>query len=465
MTAPRLRLLFLICCLLATFPALASLKRLGASNEFLPVEQAFQMVTAPEPDGLFVDFRITPGHYLYQSRFRAEAAEGELAIGAPVFAREGEWKNDASFGRVQVFYEDVSLRLPVTGNGVLRLTWQGCANAGLCYPPVSELIAIGNGRLPATTADRAADRPTPAADTGRSSAWLMLGAGLLLAFTPCVLPMLPILAGLIARQHTRSALRGFLLALCYVLGVASTYALTGFLVGLLGAQANLPLWFQHPAVILVFALFFVALALSLFGLYPLHLPAALHARLDALSRRHQGGALFGSWLMGVVSALVVSPCVTAPLAGVLLHVASTGDAWYGARSLFLLALGMGLPLLLLGASEGRLLPRAGHWMNEVKTVFGLGLLVVAAELASRLVPGPVALLLYAFCAASTGFWLWRLAAGIDQAGLLLRGAAVVVLLYAGTLVVGAAAGHDDPWRPLGRLTATAAPAASAPAFL
>lgn len=449
MTFLRLRPLLLLFCLLVTLPAQASLKRLGSDSGFLPVEQAFQMVVSPESDGLFVDFRITPGHYLYQTRFRFETADGELAIGSPVFAREGEWKDDASFGRVQVFHEDVTLRLPVTGRGTLRLTWQGCADAGLCYPPQTELIPVGGPATPAASPDTTGDtRSAPAA--GRTSPWLMLGAGLLLAFTPCVLPMLPILAGLIARQHTRSALRGFLLALAYVLGVATTYALTGFLVGLLGAQANLPLWFQHPAVIIVFAVFFTGLALSLFGLFPLHLPAALHNRLDAFSRRHKGGAFFGSWLMGVVSALVVSPCVTAPLAGVLLHVASTGDGLYGARSLFLLALGMGTPLLVLGASEGRLLPRAGNWMHEVKTLFGLGLLVVAAELVSRLVPAPVALALYGFCAAAVGLWLWRLGEGRDTAGLLLRAGGLVALFYAGSLVLGAATGADDPLRPLSR---------------
>ncbi|MDP2226900.1 MAG: protein-disulfide reductase DsbD [Moraxellaceae bacterium] len=476
-----LRSVLVLLCLLVCWPASANLKKFGtdSSGGFLPVEEAFQLVSAQEPEGLLLDFRVTPGHYLYKTRFRFDPVGDGLVVGEPVFSQEGEWKDDPAFGRVQVFNEDVSIRLPLQGKGSLTLVWQGCAEAGLCYPPQTVLLGFGEAASPPARSEAPAAASTPATnsastpatdtatgnETGRTSLWLMLGAGLLLAFTPCVLPMLPILAGIIARQHTRSTARGLALASAYVLGVASTYALTGFLVGLLGAQANLPLWFQHPVVTSVFALFFVLLALSLLGLFELRLPQALHNRLDDVSRRHKGGALVGSWLMGVFSALVVSPCVTAPLAGVLLHVASTGDALYGARSLFVLALGMGLPLLVLGATEGRLLPKAGQWMHEVKTLFGLGLLVVAAELLSRVVPAQLALLLYAFCAAATGLWLWRLGEGRDTLGLLVRGLAVVALLYAGSLVVGAASGNDDPLRPLSSVSSSTGTSTATPFIL
>jgi thiol:disulfide interchange protein DsbD len=253
---------------------------------------------------------------------------------------------------VRVFHDNVAVSLPLQGSGRIKITWQGCADAGLCYPPQDYIVDYGVIDSPAIApvSDAASSpvvtntpaTPTPETTT-RTSLWLMLGAGLLLAFTPCVLPMLPILAGIIARQHTSSSWRGFLLALFYVLGVATTYALTGAVVGMLGAQANLPLWFQHPLIIATFAVFFGALALSLFGLFELKLPQALHLHLDALSRRPQGGALLSSWLMGIFSALVVSPCVSAPLAGVLLHISSTGDALYGATALFLMATGMGVP--------------------------------------------------------------------------------------------------------------------------
>ncbi|HEX6590573.1 MAG TPA: protein-disulfide reductase DsbD, partial [Moraxellaceae bacterium] len=392
-----------------------------------------------------------------------------LKVGEPVFSAEGEWKDDPTFGRVRVFHESLHVTLPVLGQGHLKVVWQGCADAGLCYPPQDRQVAFGNPpevALAATAPSPATTSPAAAAGNGSNSSritqlFIMFALGLGLAFTPCVLPMLPILAGIIARQHTSSALRGFLLALAYVLGVGFVYAAMGFVVGFFGQQVNLPGLFQHPAVLVVFALLFFALALSLFGLYELRLPAALQSRFDDLSRRQQGGMLLGSFLIGVFSALVVSPCVSAPLFGVLLHISATGDAAFGALSLFLLALGMGVPLLLLGATEGRLLPKAGAWMDEVKFFFGLLLLFVAAELLTRMVPAPVALGLYALCTAAVGFWLWRLATGPVR-GLLLRALAFCVLVYAAALMAGAASGGDDPLRPLAQISSQPQAATATP---
>jgi thiol:disulfide interchange protein DsbD len=452
---PILRLLGILLILALAPSGHAELKRFAPGNatSFLPADEALQLVTSEVPEGLRLEFVVVPGHYLYQDRFRFEALDAGLKTGRPSFSREGEWKEDPSFGRVRVFHESVVVTLPLQGNGRLKVVWQGCADAGLCYPPQDRIVNHGKieSFAPASAESSipqpAIDVPLPA-ETARTSLWLMLGAGLLLAFTPCVLPMLPILAGIIARQHTSSSLRGFLLALCYVLGVATTYALTGALVGLLGAQANLPLWFQHPLVIGIFAAFFLALALSLFGLFELRLPNALHTRLDTLSKRPQGGALLGSWIMGIISALVVSPCVSAPLAGILLHISSTGDAAFGAAALFLLALGMGVPLLILGITEGRLLPRSGAWMAEVKTLFGFALLFVAGELTTRLLPAPAALALYAVLAAAVGLWLWRIGHMRNGMGLTIRGLSVGALFYGAALMVGAASGGDDPLRPL-----------------
>ncbi|MFP5430174.1 MAG: protein-disulfide reductase DsbD [Gammaproteobacteria bacterium] len=449
-----LRLVSVLLVLALAATAHAELKKLlpGNTAAFLPAEEALQLVTSEVPGGLRLDFVVVPGHYLYAERFRFETLDPDLLAGPPAFSLEGEWKEDPSFGRVLVFHESVGVTLPLQGKGRLKVVWQGCADAGLCYPPQNHVINYGSLDGPAAPPpDAGLPQPDVASatpDSGRTSLWLMLGAGLLLAFTPCVLPMLPILAGIIARQHTSSSMRGFLLALCYVLGVATTYALTGALVGALGAQANLPLWFQHPLVTGTFAAFFLALALSLFGLFELRLPHALHHRLDTLSKRPQGGALLGSWIMGIVSALVVSPCVSAPLAGVLLHISSTGDAFYGATALFLLALGMGVPLLVLGITEGRLLPRSGAWMAEVKTLFGFALLFVAGELVTRLLPAPAALALYAVLAAAVGLWLWRIGHPRNGLGLTIRGLSVGALFYGAALMVGAASGGDDPLRPL-----------------
>lgn len=455
-----LRLLGLLFLLALAPSAEAGLKKFlpGNNQDFLPAEEALRLQVTEDADGLRLEFLVTPGHYLYKDRIRFEPLDASLQPGEPAWSLEGEWKDDPSFGRVRVFHESVVVTLPLQGKGRLKVIWQGCADAGLCYPPQDRTLDYGIMGSPVVAiapppATPATPATTPA--TARTSLWLMLGAGLLLAFTPCVLPMLPILAGIIARQHTSSSLRGFLLALFYVLGVATTYALTGALVGMLGAQANLPLWFQHPVIIAVFATFFTALALSLFGLFELRLPQSLHVHLDALSRRPQGGAFLGSWIMGMFSALVVSPCVSAPLAGVLLHISSTGDAAYGATALFLLATGMGVPLLILGATEGRLLPKAGAWMEEVKTFFGFALLVVAAELITRLLPAPAALAIYAVLAAATGLWLWRIGHSRNGLGLTIRGISVAALFYGAALMVGAASGGDDPFKPLARLDSRA----------
>lgn len=440
--------LLLLLAALWPLPALAELKRIGSSAqpEFLRAEEAFQVVPTRTPEGLALEFQVTPGYYLYRNRFRFAAEGSGLAVGTPAYSREGEWKDDPTFGRVQVHHESLTVTLPVTGTGTLALRWQGCADAGLCYPPQDRRLAVD-----ATTVTEAPP-PTPATapdPTGRGTQLLVVFLlGVTLCFTPCVLPMLPIVAGIVARQHTSSALRGLLLALAYVLGMATVYALIGMLVALFGQQVNLPGWFQQPLVLITFALLFFALALSLFGLYELRLPVALTNHFHALGQRQQGGALAGSYVMGLFSALVVSPCVSAPLFGVLLHISTTGDAAFGALSLFLLALGMGLPLLVLGATEGRLLPKSGAWMSEVKTFFGFLLLFVGAELLTRLVPPPVALALYGVLAAALGLWLWRIGHTRNGVGLVIRATSFCGLAFAAALVAGALAGGDDPLRPL-----------------
>lgn len=453
-----LRFCLCLLTLLTTLPAQAALKSFvpaGNQHSFLKAEEAFRLLPSEEAGGLRLEFHVAPGYYLYRERFHFVAQNKNLTVGKPQFSVPGEWKDDPSFGRVRVYHEDVSMTLPLTGSGRVKIVWQGCADAGLCYPPQDQLLTFGDVRALATAAVADTESTTaplslPAPEaTGRlTQLFIMFALGLGLAFTPCVLPMLPILAGIIARQHTSSALRGFLLALSYVLGVAAVYALTGFVVGFFGQQINLPSWFQQPLVLMVFALLFFALALSLFGLFELRLPAALQSRFDGMSRRQQGGLLIGSFFIGVFSALVVSPCVSAPLFGVLLHISSTGDAAFGALSLFLLALGMGVPLLVLGATEGRLLPKAGAWMNEVKTLFGFLLLFVSAELLARLVPAAMALALYGVCTAAVGFWLWRLYQTHNGLALLLRGLAFCTLVYAAALIAGAASGGDSVLRPL-----------------
>lgn len=460
----RVFMLLMFCLALPAQAALKSFVPGNSSQSFLRAEEAFRVVPSEEAAGLQLEFRVTPGYYLYRDRFHFTADNADLKVGEPVFSAEGEWKDDPSFGRVRVYHEDVRITLPLTGRGHVKVVWQGCADAGLCYPPQNELMPFGDVAATASTESTAALHATPAPETSSrlTQLFIMFALGLGLAFTPCVLPMLPILAGIIARQHTSSALRGFLLALSYVVGVAAVYALMGFVVGFFGQQINLPSWFQQPLVLIVFALLFFALALSLFGLFELRLPAALQSRFDDMSRRQQGGVLLGSFFIGVFSALVVSPCVSAPLFGVLLHISSTGDAAFGALSLFLLALGMGVPLLVLGATEGRLLPKAGVWMDEVKTLFGFLLLFVAAELLTRLLPAAAALALYGICTAAVAFWLWHLYEKRNGLGLLLRGLAFSTLVYAAALITGAASGGDNVLRPLAGLSSQTQAAQATP---
>ncbi|HEX4869216.1 MAG TPA: protein-disulfide reductase DsbD [Moraxellaceae bacterium] len=458
-------LLLLVAALVlpATAPA-TGLRKIGDAGggqpAFLRAEEAFQLVPSRTATGVTLAFEVTPGHYLYRDRFRFSAEGPGLTPGEPAFSAAGEWKDDPSFGRVRVYHESVTVTLPLRGEGRLRVRWQGCADAGLCYPPQEQVLAVDARGVTAVADTPAATRAgaltagvaTPEAPAGRATQWLVFFLmGLGLSLTPCVLPMLPILAGIIARQHTSSALRGLTLALAYVLGVATVYALLGGLVGYFGQQLNLASWLQRPVVLVPFAALFGVLALSLFGLFELRLPAALASRFHGLSQRQQGGALAGSYLMGLFSSLVVSPCVSAPLVGVLLHVSAVGSSAFGAVSLFLLALGMGVPLLLLGATEGRLLPKSGAWMNEVKTFFGLLLLFVGAELLSRVLPPPAALALYGACTAATGLWLWRLGGFGHGPGLLARAGGFAALVYAALLFTGAAAGGDDPLRPLAPL--------------
>ncbi len=448
-------------------------------SDFLPVDQAFRMTTTATTAGLKLHFQIQPHYHLYRQRFHFDAQGTGLAV-TPAFSRAGEWDDDPNLGRMEIYRNDVDIELTAAGQGNVRIAWQGCADAGLCYPPQSRIVPIGTGTgetdkttVTASGLDTSAVKklpilatpvPTSADEQGiglfhtQNKLLILLGLlflGLGLSLTPCVLPMLPILSSIIARQHTRSATRGFLLSLAYVLGMASTYVLSGLLVGFLGASANLAMWFQQPVVLVIFSLLFVALALSMFGLFELRLPHALQNHFDQLGQKSKGGKYIGSYVMGFFAALVVSPCVSAPLAGVLLYISTTGNAWFGGLALFTLALGMGVPLLILGATEGRLLPKAGDWMVRIKIIFGLLLLAVALVLISRILPGPITLLLWAALGTVTAVWLGALEPvkpGIDH---LWKGLGVMTLIYSTVLIVGAATGNDDPLRPLARFGATA----------
>ncbi|MFM5342264.1 protein-disulfide reductase DsbD [Aeromonas veronii] len=406
MTFNRLLSPLLLCALLMTAvgssPAHASgadlLSSLGieanAKPKFLQVDEAFQIESEQRGDQLLLTLHIADDYYLYRHSLRFKG--NSLTFSEPALP-EGTEHEDDFFGKTRVYYQQVSIVVPLkeVGDGAtLRVRYQGCTD-GLCYPPTDKLIDVA----PLVTATTASTTETAqsvapvsqqdqlAAALSHQGFWLSIVAffalGLGLAFTPCVFPMYPILTGIIAGAGPRlSTGRAFLLSFVYVQGMAVTYTLLGLVVASAGLKFQAAL--QHPYVLIGLSVMFVLLALSMFGLYTLQLPSGLQTRLSGLSNRQQGGSVVGVAIMGMISGLVCSPCTTAPLSGALIYVAQSGDLWLGGAALYALSLGMGLPLLLLGTSGGKLLPKAGAWMDVIKQLFGFALLAVPLLLLSRL---------------------------------------------------------------------------------
>ncbi|MFM5354412.1 protein-disulfide reductase DsbD [Aeromonas dhakensis] len=405
--------LLLLCALLTglgSLPARASstdlLSALGieasAQPKFLKVDEAFVLESEQQGNRLLLRLRIADDYYLYRHRF---SFQGEnLTFEEPVLPAGTDHEDDF-FGKTQVYYREVQIPVTLTEAGrqaSLKISYQGCTD-GLCYPPTDKRIAVEP--LVAEPPHDQVDAPTPApassqqdqlaAALGNQGFWLSVAAffalGLGLAFTPCVFPMYPILTGIIAGAgHRLSTRRAFLLSFVYVQGMAVTYTLLGLVVASAGLKFQAAL--QHPYVLIGLSVMFVLLALSMFGLYTLQLPSSLQTRLSGLSNRQQGGSVLGVGIMGMISGLVCSPCTTAPLSGALIYVAQSGDLWLGGAALYALSLGMGLPLLLLGTSGGKLLPKAGAWMDVIKQLFGFALLAVPILLLSRLWSDQVATL-------------------------------------------------------------------------
>jgi thiol:disulfide interchange protein DsbD len=469
---------------------LSALIELGQSiggmgeTEFLDPDEAFELSTEVRDDDTIVaSWQIADGYYLYRKRFDFKVVEpADLALGAARLPA-GKMKNDEYFGDMEVYYHQVQATLPVQGMAsaptpvTLDVVYQGCADAGLCYPPITKRVSLdlppGGGVFSSTQApdstvqppgDPSATMDIPEQDRiARSllgeNLWLVLlsfvGFGLLLTFTPCVFPMIPILSSIIVGQgedlNTRKA---FTLSLIYVLAMAATYTAVGVIAATFGA--NLTATFQNPWVLVAFSLVFVLLALSMFGFYDLQIPTSWQAKLAELSNRQQGGTYAGVAIMGFLSALIVGPCVAAPLAGALIYIGQTGDAVLGGAALFALSMGMGIPVLLVGTSAGKLLPKAGPWMDAVKAVFGVALLGVAIYLMERIVPAWVSLVLWGVLLMVAAIYLGALDTIAAEAGgwrRFRKGAGLVLLVYGVLLVVGASSGGDDVLQPLKRLAA------------
>lgn len=450
-----------------------------AEAEFLEPEKAFVFSAAmATPDTVELRFRVAPGYYMYRERFGISISPlGAATLGEPVYPK-GEVKYDPTFEKdMEVYHQDVVIRVPVTPGGqpfTLTLTGQGCADAGLCYPPMDSSVKLtpvaggyalagGGGASAAPAASGGGlSALVNAGDTGLADAlgglgWIktagvFLVLGLLLAFTPCVLPMIPILSSIVlggASQERPTRGRGLALAATYVLGMSVVYTALGVAAGLSGA--GLAAWLQTPWILTLFAILLAVLALAMFDAFTFQMPSGIQARLAERSSRIPGGRYTGALLMGALSALIVGPCVAAPLAGALLYISQTGDVVLGGSALFAMAWGMGVPLLIVGASSGALLPKAGPWMDGVKRLFGMLLLATAWWMLIPVVPTWVQMTGWAFLAIVGAVMLRAfdaLPAGAGSARMFGKGVGLLLALAAAAWLVGAASGGRDVLQPL-----------------
>ena len=441
----------------------------------LDPDQAFRLTAAPAGPGIVrFTWAVEDGYYLYRDKFSFTSLTHEVGIDdAAVRLPRGKVKQDESFGEVEVNTGLVAVDVPLlnTGAGIsealFRVGYQGCKDGSVCYPPQQKEINVDLAR--AVTAAVPPVSPAQLSVQDRITARLKQGSlvlnilaffvfGVLLSLTPCVFPMIPILSGIIVGQPGKvTGPQGFMLSLAYVLAMALTYSLLGVLAG--SFQLNLQAASQNAWVIGTFSMVFVLLALSMFGFYELRMPAALQTRLATLSAPRQGTGLYSSAVMGAVSAVIVGPCVAPPLAGALLYISQTGDALLGGAALFSMGLGFGVPLLVIGASAGALLPRVGPWMEKVKQCFGIIMLGVAIWFLERVIPGTVAMILWALLVIIAALLMGALDR-TTRTGKAFRAVGIAGLIYAGALILGALSGSQDMLRPLAHLAGKPAAAGS-----
>ncbi|NMP17164.1 protein-disulfide reductase DsbD [Thalassotalea sp. Y01] len=434
---------------------------LSNDQEFLPVDEAFRFDFNQHEQKLEVYFSIAEGYYIYRDKFKFSADNAEFTM--PTLP-QGKEHEDEYFGVQQVYYQQLKFTIDLTSvsrDAQLSITYQGCAEKGLCYPPTKKQVpidvyteqpaaavldSISGGIQPLTStklSDNSLTTQVSEQDTLAASLdsdnlfWVLLtffGLGILLSFTPCVFPMYPILTGIIVGQgEGLTTRRAFSLSFSYVQGMAITYTILGVVVALAGAQFQAA--FQHPIVLIVLSLLFIFLALSMFGVFNLALPASWQNKLTELSNSQKGGAMSSVFSMGAISGLVASPCTTAPLTGALIYIAQSGDVIVGASALYALSLGMGLPLLVLGSSGGKLLPKAGNWMTVIKNIFGFLLLAVPVFLLERFLPVIASQLLWAalLLATATYFYVVNSNTNNDAKGFWfgLRSLVIFVMLFFG----------------------------------
>lgn len=438
----------------------------GQLDTVLPESEAFIVeAIAMNANTLSARFTMSPNVYLYKDKVKMTSLTSGISIDDMQFP-QAQQKDDPHFGSVAVFFDQIEVDVNITrASGSadqlqLQVDLQGCVDEGICYPPAQRLITVELPPMSETAANAVSAQETPLSEQDQiqqdleKSSWFstilrFFGFGLLLALTPCIFPMIPILSGLIIGQGEISRSKAFTLSLIYVLAMALAYTAAGVIAGLLGANIQAAL--QKPWIIITFSMVFVALAISMFGYYDLQLPASWQSKLSNISNKQKSGSYIGVGIMGFLSAIIVGPCVAPPLAGAVLYISNTGDPVVGGFALFAMSIGMGVPLLLIGASAGKWMPQSGGWMNVVKAFFGVALLGMAIWFLSRIVPGPVTLALFGVLALLTSVFWYRYALKNGVKGKMIPVFFVIklALMAIGFVqIIGAIRGNSDFMHPL-----------------
>ena len=437
------------------YPAITktvNLPKIKVQPEFLKADQAFIFSAEfTESSDLKLSWQIADGYYLYRDKLKFSLTEG----GEPQYP-PSILKKDPIFGDVQIYKQPLlEILIPLKNKSLdsvtLSVKYQGCAFAGLCYPPTTKVLELSKGDNNTNLSEQ--DRLAKLLANANVFYTLLIffGLGLLLSLTPCVFPMIPILSGIIVGQGKELTIsKAFWISLIYVIAMAMTYAILGVLTALIGG--NLSAAFQTPWVLISFSLIFVFLSFSMFGFYKLELPSRLQTKLAKISHNQQGGTLIGVAIMGILSALIVGPCVAAPLLGALIYISKTGDALLGGLALFSMGMGMGVPLILVGISAGHWLPKAGHWMDSVTKVFGIMLLAVAIWMLERIIPAQATMLLWASLLIISAVYMGVLdnipAGAAGGWNKFRKGLGVIFFIYGILLMIGAASGNTNPLQPL-----------------
>ncbi|MFK5986883.1 MAG: protein-disulfide reductase DsbD, partial [Pseudomonadota bacterium] len=457
-------------------------------EEFLDPEVAFQLSVETNSEGkVIATWDIKDGYYLYKDKFKFQSlTENAAAIGEIQFPKAKQ-KSDEFLGDYEVYEKQVAIEIPFnknakqTDNIDLKIQYQGCAAAGICYPLQKKTISLNAESIKFNQAQAAvsdkkqanniqqksinnadiqlSEQDALADYLSKGNKLLILitffGLGLALAFTPCVFPMIPILSGIIAGQSEKvDTKKAFMISLVYVLAMAVTYTVAGVFAGLSGE--NIQIWFQNPWVLGSFALVFVLLALSMFGFYELQLPSSLQSKIAEISNKQKGGNYAGVVIMGFLSALIVGPCVAPPLMGALIYISQTGDPFLGGGALFFMSLGMGLPLIVIGTSAGKFLPRAGVWMDSVKAGFGVMMLGVAIWMLERVLPDVIILWLWAILLIFSAVYIGALTPIHENTtgwSRFWKSIGIIMLIYGTILIIAASSGNTDMMQPLKGLSA------------